>query len=312
MTLDARRLDDLLRWHQSGVVARRQILELGGTDADIARLLRRRDLVVVHPGVYVNHTGGLATIQQQWVAVLARWPAALARESALGEPGGGVIHLAVDRHRHIDPLPGVEIHRVTDLKGRTDWRTTPPQIRASEAVIDTMVARLDEDDVAAAFAVLARACFRRTNADRVARALAGRGRVPHRRMITAMLDDRRTGACSVLERGYLHWVERAHGLPHGTRQAQSTATGARTDQDVRYEKYGVVVELDGRTHDAAATRDADAKRDLAELATTGAVTARVTYGLVFREHCATARWIGAILRRRGWTGEPKRCPHCPP
>jgi len=127
--------------------------------------------------VYVDHTGPLTPNQRRWVAVLARWPAALARESALGEPTAGVIHLAVDRDRTVDPLPGVETHRMTDLQRRTDWRATPPQIRPHESVVDTMVAKLDEDDVAEAFAVLARACFRRTNPDRIARALAGRRRV---------------------------------------------------------------------------------------------------------------------------------------
>jgi hypothetical protein len=312
MTLDSRRLDDLLRWHQSGVVARRQVLELGGTDADIARMLRRHELTQAHPGVYVDHNGPLTPSQRLWVPVLARWPAALAQESALGENSNGPLHLAVDRDRHVDPLPGVEIHRVTDLRGRVDWRTMPPQMRVDEAVIDTMVARLDEDDVAEAFAVFARACFRRTNPERIARTLARRARVRHRRMITALVEDRRTGACSVLERGYLHRVERPHGLPRGNRQFRSTASGSATDQDVRYDEYGVVVELDGRTHyDSAASRDADAKRDLAELATAEALTARVTYGLVFGGQCATARWVGAVLAKRGWAGVLRQCPNCP-
>ena len=312
MALDTVRLSDLLRWHQSGTVARRQVLELGGSDADIARMLRRKELVQVHPGVYVDHTGPLTPSQRRWVAVLARWPAALWRESALGEPTGGTIHLAVDRHRNADPLPGVAIHRMTDLHGRTDWRTTPPQIRAPQAVIDTMVARLDEGDVAGAYAVLTRACFRRTTPDRIAAALARRSRVRHRRMIADLVEDRRTGACSVLERGYLHRVERAHGLPRGRRQRLSTATGARTDQDVRYEKYGLVVELNGRSiHDNPDSWDADARRGLAELAVSGALTVPVTYGLVFRDACRTAGWIAVILQRLGWTGELRRCPDCP-
>lgn len=44
---------------QDGVVARRQILAAGGTDGDITRLLRRRELTQVYRGVYVNHTGRL-------------------------------------------------------------------------------------------------------------------------------------------------------------------------------------------------------------------------------------------------------------
>ena len=50
-----------------------------GQDADIARMLRRRDLVTVLPGVYVNHTGAQTWEQRAWAAVLYFWPAALTR-----------------------------------------------------------------------------------------------------------------------------------------------------------------------------------------------------------------------------------------
>ena len=82
---------------------------------------------------------------------------------------------------------------------------------------------------------------------------------------------------------------------------------------MRYEQYGVIVELNGRTwHDNPRAWDADAKRDLAELAVSELLTARVTYGLVFRDQCQTARWIADVLRRRGWRGECRRCPRCRP
>lgn len=104
-----------------------------------------------------------------------------------------------------------------------------------------------------------------------------------------MLTDAREGICSVLERGYRDRVERPHGLPIAARQRMSTATGSRTHQDVCYREYSLVVELDGHIfHRSAASRDADAGRDLAELAASGAPTARVTYGLVFRTSCQTA------------------------
>lgn len=73
----------------------------------------------------------------------------------------------------------------------------------------------------------------------------------------------------------------------------------------------MVVELDGRAfHDNPSARDNDARRDLAELAVSDAVTARVTYGLVFRDPCQTARWIGRLLRRNGWAGHVERCSSC--
>ena len=60
-----------LAWVQDGVVARRQILDAGGTDGDITRLLRRRELTQVYRGVYVNHTGRLSWTQRQWAGLLA-------------------------------------------------------------------------------------------------------------------------------------------------------------------------------------------------------------------------------------------------
>ena len=128
-----------------------------------------------------------------------------------------------------------------------------------------------------------------------------------------MLADLRDGACSVLERGYLHRVERAHGLPRGERQTRSIATGRSTYQDVRYRRQRVIVELDGRAfHDAPKDRDRDALRDLAELSGSGLVTTRVTYGLVFGDAYRTARLIAQLLRGRGWTGRPRSCPNCRP
>ncbi len=308
--IDHRHLD-YLQHVQSGVVARRQLIEAGMAPHDVARLLRRH-LTRVWPGVYVDHNGPLTRAQRHWVAVLAAWPAALCGESAVPRLAPRDIHVAIALHRSVTPYPGSVLHQMAHLDARVDWRAVPPRVRAHEAVIDVMSERIAAENIAGAYAALAHACFAATSADRVARALDARQRVAGRRLIQGMLDDLRTGASSVLERGYLARVERPHGLPRPHRQRVSLATGVRTDQDVRYEDFGLVVELDGRTiHDSPEAWDADAGRDLAELAVSGAITARVTYGLVFGDACRTAWRIGQILRRRGWTGEVRRCRSCP-
>jgi hypothetical protein len=310
--IDHRRLE-FLRYAQSGVLARRQLLEVGLSSSDIDRLVRRREWRVAHPGVLVDHTGPLTWAQREWVAVLAMWPAALCHESAIPGVPTREIHVAIGLHRTLRPLPGTRLHPTAHLEERVDWRASPPRIRTDHAIVDLMSRRIKCSDVAGAYAALAQACFSATTPDRVERALGRRARVAGRPLISGMLSDLRTGACSVLERGYLHRVERPHGLPRARRQRPSLASGERTDQDVRYEEYGVIVELDGRAiHDRPESWDADAARDLAELATAAAVTARVTYGLVFGRQCATAGWIGQILQRQGWRGEPVRCPSCPP
>jgi hypothetical protein len=298
---------------QDGVVARRQIFATGGTDGDIKRLLRRRDLTQIYRGIYVNHTGQLAWTQRQWAGVLAFWPAALAHASALPGPPTAVLHIAVAPGRHLRPLPRIILHRTPDFEKRADLHRSPPAIRVEHAMIDVIADELGRGDLQAAFAVLARVCStRRTSPERILRTLAGRQRVMGRRTLEAMLADLRDGACSVLEQGYLHRVERAHGLPTGERQAHSTATGQSTYQDVRYRKQGVVVELDGRAfHDSPNERDRDALRDLAELSRSGLVTTRVTYGLVYVDACRTAALIADLLRQRGWRGRLRTCPNCP-
>lgn len=307
-------LAHLLKWVQHGVVSRRQIERLGGSESDIRRMIRRRELTSVHPGVYVNHSGELTRAQREWVGVQSAWPAALTNDTALPKPASPAIHVAVHLGRTVVVPRFVVPHRTANLDRLVDWRAGPPTVQLEHALINVMSAHLKEDDVAAAFAALTATAFtRRITPEWLLAALASQPRVAGRAMIRAMTEDLRDGVCSVLERGYRHRVERPHGLPSARRQARSSATGKATDQDVRYEQYGVIVELNGRTwHDNPRAWDADAKRDLAELAVSELLTARVTYGLVFRDQCQTARWIADVLRRRGWHGECRRCPRCRP
>ncbi|MGV0835473.1 type IV toxin-antitoxin system AbiEi family antitoxin domain-containing protein [Mycolicibacterium thermoresistibile] len=97
---------------QGGVVSRRQALAAGMQDHDIRRMLRRREWVRVHAGVYVDHTGPLSWLQRAWAAVLYAEPAALCLESALGVETT-VIHVAISRERSAPVAPkGVRIHRI--------------------------------------------------------------------------------------------------------------------------------------------------------------------------------------------------------
>ena len=249
---------------QSGVVSRAQLLGEGMQPHDIARLLRRRELVQVHRGVYLDHTGPPTWLQQAWAAVLLCWPAALSHESAmrayegpgrrasgsLPGPGHGsdparVVHVAVDRDRRTPRAPrGVVVHRTVRLEERAQWNLGPPRLRYEEAVLD---------DVAA-------------------------------------------GVSSVLEHGYLTRVERPHGLSGAQRQVRDRAGAGVVYRDVEYDG-GVVVELDGRLfHDTTGQRDRDFDRDL-EAAANGKRTVRLSYGQVFQRPCRTAGLVAAVLGR---------------
>jgi hypothetical protein len=73
---------------------------------------------------------------------------------------------------------------------------------------------------------------------------------------------------------------------------------------------GARVELDGRAfHTSVRDRARDLDRDLAA-AVTGRDTVRLGWGQAYAGACATATVIGALVRRRGWPGEPAACAAC--
>ena len=302
---------------QSGVVSRRQLVEDARFQPyDIQRLVRRRDLVRVYDGVFVDHTGELTWLQRAWVGVQLVWPAALAHDSAIraaDRPGrtgrdDSVIHVAVDRDRHARLPTGYLMHRITGLHDRVMWNTSPPRVRIEEALIDVAVRKPDDFG---AIAVLADAIqARRTQAIRIREALDRRTRIPRRSFLSGVLTDLEHGTCSVLEHGYLTLVERAHGLPAARRQVRSSRRGP-VYRDVVYDDFGQLVELDGRMwHDNATQRDADLDRDL-DAAVERLATVRLGWGQVYGRPCETAVRIGHLLEARGWSGRVARCRDCP-
>ena len=297
---------------QAGVVSRAQALHAGLQPHDVRRLVRRRELTPLLPGVFVDHTGRPSWLQRAWAAVLHCAPrdvadgpgVALAGVSALRAADGpgrgadaGPIVVAVPRDRRVVAPDGVRVLRTFDLGGRVHWNLGPPRMHYDEAVLDVA---LEERTELEAVAVLARAVqTRRTTASRMQASLAARARAPRRDFMAAVLADVAAGTCSVLEREYVRRVERPHGLPVGRRQVRAgTVSGVVYRDNV----YGdMVVELDGRLfHDTAAQRDRDAERDL-DAAVSGLGTVRLTWGQVVDRPCPTAAKLSALLE---WSGLP--------
>lgn len=129
-------LDDLLE-QQAGTVSRTQLAGL-----EIARrvrdtMLRRRELVPVLPGVYVNHTGKPSREQRVIAAVLYAGHSALHLDTALDHPkSNGLIHVAIDASRRVRRQRGIRIHRVVDLDEKVRWNLTPPRVRPELAAIE--------------------------------------------------------------------------------------------------------------------------------------------------------------------------------
>jgi hypothetical protein len=304
---------------QDGVISRRQLLAEGFNDNDIERLLRRRALRSVHAGVYVEHTGPLTWRQRAWAAVLACWPAALYGRSAVRaadssprhEPPRSqdeLIDVGIEHPRKKLAPPGVRVHRVVGLEQKVLWNLGPPRMRTEEAVL-AMCADEKSDD--GALAIAADACQRRrTTPPRLLEALAGR-RIRHGAWLRVVLEDIASGAHSLLEHGYLHRVERAHGLPPARRQLHESVEESSIYRDALYEEQGVVVELDGRVgHEWTDERWDDMDRDL-DAGADGLLSVRLGWRHVFGTSCWTAERIDRILRRRGWEGRIHPCgPDC--
>ena len=315
--MDTDAFEDLLV-RQEHVFTRRQVLDLGGDAALIRRKIRRREWVIVHPGVMVDHTGTPNTRQREWAAVLYYAPAALAGRSALlrhgvrtgrdGDRASAEIAVAVDRQRRVGTLPGVRVTRVSDFDLRSLANLSPPRLRLEHAVLDLAAEAGSDLDIVA---ILADACqSRRTTARRLLAVVEQRPGLRRRRFVRRVLLDVATGTNSVLEWIYLTRVERPHRLPSAKRQQAMVQRRGSGYRDVEYRALGVVVELDGRVgHERASDRWDDLSRDV-DAAVHGLLTVRLGWQQV-AEPCRTAAALGQILVARGWAGRPVRCsPHC--
>ena len=291
---------------QAGVVSRSQLLTLDLAPHDIRRLIRRRELSVIHPGVYVDHTGDPTWLQRAWAAVLFCWPAALAAESAMRAADGpgrrdaqeGPIRVVISRDRRVVAPSAISVVRTFDLDDRVLWNLGPPRMRYDEAALD--VALVARGEFGAIGAVARAVQSQHTTATRMRAALDARSRAPRRDFLAAVLDDVAAGACSVLEHGYLTRVEVPHGLPAADRQQRGNTTSGVVYRDAT---YGLLdVELDGRLfHDTAQARDQDFERDL-DGAVDGRTAVRLSWGQVFDRSCSTAAKLSRLLVARGWPG----------
>jgi hypothetical protein len=302
---------------QDGVVSRRQLLAAGARAHDLERWRRRRELSMLHPGVYLAHTGDPTWTQRAWAGVLVCGTAALWGESALrahegrhsrSDAGEAALQVAVARARTIQNPPGVSVLRVVRLKERVQWHRRPPCQRYDDAVLEVAMGRRARTDT---IAVLAGAVQqRRTTAARLIDTLDTRPRAHDRAWVRAVLSDLAEGTSSVLEHTYLQEVERAHDLPASQRQQRAAASSGVVYRDHEYDE-GLVVELDGRLfHESAEQRDRDLERDL-DAALDGLDTRRLGWGQVVGRPCITAGKLARLLVRRGWPGHPRACgPDC--
>lgn len=291
---------------QAGVVSVAQAEVLGLGRHSRQRLIRGGHWRRLEGTVLVVHPFGLDWLGHAWAGVLL---------------GGDHARLAGEAAAHLhglstDSPSSIELLTRAPVRDRGRWRFrrelvgmrsasrgAPPRTGLEDTVLDLC----QNADVAEIVGWVTQAVqTRRTSSARLRRALESRTRHSRRAVLTELLGDVDDGVRSPLELHYRNDVERAHGLPEGTRQHRSRRRHLR---DVVYEEEQAVVELDGRIGHEGLGRFRDMARD--NVATLqGEATLRFGYADVVGAPCAVAAQVAAVLQLRGWTGEPHRCPRC--
>jgi hypothetical protein len=300
---------ELLR-HQQGVLSRAQALDTGLTDKAIAARLRSGRWQRLYTGVYATFSGEPPRNARLWAAVLrAGAGAALSHQTAaelygLLTAAAPMIHVTVPIGRRISRPRDVVVHYSGRLDQSRHPALRPPRTRIEDSVLDLAETCASMDDVVSL--ILRASASRRTTPEKILSALEHRARMPRRASLLLALGAAADGAQSILEFRYVHGVERCHGLPRARGQNPVRRGGRNQYQDLSYEEYGLVVELDGREAHPAWFRWADIRRDNANAAT-GQVTLRYGWDDVTERPCRTALEVAATLREHGWTGALRRC-----
>jgi putative AbiEi antitoxin of type IV toxin-antitoxin system len=301
-----------LAGEQAGVVTRQQALNAGMSDGAIVARIKFGRWQRVHSGVYATFTGPLTRDAQLWAAVLAAGPGAqLSHQTAaelnrLTDHPSPFIHVTIPANRRITPPNGVIIHISSNLTfGWRFARGVPPYTFAEETVVDLVHAATKVDDVIAY--VTSGFAKRKVSEGRLRQIAAARKKLRWRGDLDEIIRAGAGGAHSVLEYRYDHDVEQAHGLPKAAKQVRFTKPdGSRGYRDRYYEKYKLIVELDGKRYHPPEHRGHDQDRDNDAAATVGS-TLRYGWVDVTSKRCDSARQLHAALTGRGYAGPLKPC-----
>ena len=295
---------------QRGVISRRQALAAGLTSKAIMVRLEKGRWQRLQTGVYATFSGEPPRAALLWAAVLRAGPDAVLSHHTAAELYGlldspaPLIHLTVPSGSQVSCPAGAVVHYSHRLGQTRHPALTPPRTRLEESVLDVASQAPSLDD---AIGLLLRAVGRRrTTPQLLLDALAQRPRMRWRADIAGALGIAGEGAQSLLEYRYVTRVERPHSLPGGVRQRPVRRSGRRQYQDVCYEDYLLVVELDGNVAHPLESRWRDIRRDNASTAC-GMATLRLGYVDVSERACLSAGVVGQALRCRGWQGPLRRC-----
>jgi very-short-patch-repair endonuclease len=292
---------------QHGVIARRQLLDLGWHPEAIKHRVRKGRLHPVRRGVFALGRPNLTRHGHWMAAVLACSPDAFLSHRTAAELWGiqaerhttcdGLIDIAVAAHRRLS-CAGVRLHRLRRLDGPDrSQRMGIPVTSPIRTLIDLGTV-LPSDQLETAINEVDRLGL--TDPETLRAATAARPGLRGVAPLRAVLD-RRTFRLtdSELERRFLRLVDRA-GLPRPL--TQQHVNGFRVD--FYWPELGLVVETDGlRYHRTPAQQSKDRARDQSHAAA-GLIALRFTHAQVAFEPervIATLRAVMDRLRPRLWS-----------
>ena len=295
---------------QSGVLTREQVRGHNLSQAVINRLIGSGSWQRLCPGLYLTHSTEPSWDTLAWAGTLLGGP-----RSRLGPEASAYLHGLV-----ADPPHPVDILVPADklVQARDAWRFVrerpaarngrsigaPPRLPVEDTVLDLATSR----PAAEVVGLVTQAVQNRlTTPARLQRHLDRRSRHPHRTLLNTLLTDVAEGAESALELAYLRTIERPHGLPPGNRQ--SSRPELPYLRDVTYDRYAVLVELDGRKWHDGASAFRDMNRDNLH-ALLDEITLRFGWLDVTVRPCSVAFQVYLMLSRRGYAEPFDRCGAC--
>jgi very-short-patch-repair endonuclease len=271
---------DLTR-RQDGAIAREQLNECGLSHAQLDRLIARRDLVELLPGVYSPRPVPESIGQREWAAVL--WSGGVlshrsaARRWQLPVMSDVRVHVTVGDRAFRWRMPGVRVHRVLlGASQRTTGGGLPISTRA-RTVIDLMRSERYADARDLRDRGLQQGWIDEPAILRSVLAQPGRtGNAQLRRLH----DELERGAQAESER-LLHAILRRAGL-RGWKPQYRVRLGARMAYvDVAFPQHRLAIEVDGRRyHDGASERFEDDRERQNALVLAGWRVIRVTWRML--------------------------------
>lgn len=295
---------------QEGVLTSEQASAYGLGRHSIGRLLDAGQWQRLDRGLYLTSNQQPSWLALAWAGTLIGGDhARIARTGAaylhtLSSAPPDLIHVLVPEHRVVAPRQSWVFERERPGVRSAASMGGPPRTTVAETVLDLCQ---DADSEQVVGWVSTALQTRLTSSASLRRALAGRRRFRHRRLVEELLTDVDEGAETALELAYLRDVERAHGLPRGDRQQSRDRSPDR--RDVVYKEFQLVVELDGRLGHTGNGRFRDMRRDNAAVLA-GETTLRYGWGDVTGQPCAVTWQVEGVLQHRGWADAASSCRRC--